>query len=66
MPLLINNDVTARVLKPDEAIDVMESAFRQYAEGMAMFQTRTDMWSPTAAQGDYYRWGSLIGAIADC
>lgn len=65
MPLLINNDVTSRVLKTDEAIEAMESAFRQYAEGMATFQTRTDMWSPTAAEGDYYRWGSLIGAIAD-
>ena len=65
MPLLINNDVTGRVLKTDEAIDVVEKAFRQYAEGMAMFQTRTDMWSPTARDGDYYRWGSLIGAISD-
>lgn len=65
MPLLINNDVTSRVLVTAEAIEVMESAFRQHAEGMAMFQTRTDMWSPTAAQGDYYRWGSLIGAISD-
>ena len=65
MPLLINNDVTGRVLKTDEAIDAVEKAFRQYAEGMAMFQTRTDMWSPTARDGDYYRWGSLIGAISD-
>ncbi len=65
MPLLINNDVTARVLDTVEALEAMESAFRQHAEGMAVFQTRTDMWSPTARQGDYYRWGSLLGAIAD-
>ena len=65
MPLLINNDVTARVLTMKDAIAVTDSAFRQYANGMATFQTRTDMWSPTARDGDYYRWGSLLGAIYD-
>ena len=65
MPLLISNDVTSRVLVTRDAIEAMESAFRQHAEGMATFQTRTDMWSPTADGGDYYRWGSLIGAIAE-
>jgi len=65
MPLLISNDVTARVLAMKDAIAVMDSAFRQYADGLATFQTRTDMWSPSARDGDYYRWGSLIGAIAD-
>lgn len=65
MPLLINNDVTARVLTMKDAISVMNDAFHQYAKGLATFQTRTDMWSPTARDGDYYRWGSLLGAIHD-
>lgn len=65
MPLLISNDVVSRVLDTGEAIEAVASAFRQHADGMAAFQTRTDLWSPTAAQGDYYRWGSLLGAIAD-
>jgi ornithine cyclodeaminase/alanine dehydrogenase-like protein (mu-crystallin family) len=65
MPLLINNDVTARVLRTADAVTAMESAFRQLAEGNAAFQPRTDFWSPTAAVGDYFRWGSLIGMIAD-
>jgi ornithine cyclodeaminase/alanine dehydrogenase-like protein (mu-crystallin family) len=65
MPLLISNDVTARVLTMKDAIAVTDSAFQQYARGLATFQTRTDMWSPTARDGDYYRWGSLLGAICD-
>jgi alanine dehydrogenase len=65
MALLINNDVSARVLKMEDAIRAMESAFRQLALGYAAFQPRTDFWSPTAINGDFYRWGSLLGMIAD-
>lgn len=65
MPLLINNDVTARVLKMDAAVAAMESVLKQYAQGMAAFQPRTDFWAPTAKGGDYYRWGSLLGAMYD-
>lgn len=65
MPLLINNDVTARLLRMPDAIAAMENAFRQLAGGNAAFQPRTDFWSPNVAFGDYYRWGSLIGMIAD-
>jgi alanine dehydrogenase len=49
----------------DEAVDAMESVLRQYAEGMAAFQPRTDFWAPTAVGGDYYRWGSLLGCMYD-
>ena len=65
MPLLINNDVTERVLKMPEAVDAMEAVLRQYAEGKATFQPRTDLWSPTAEKGDFYRWGSLLGGMMD-
>jgi len=65
MPLLINNDVTARVLKMDAAVEAMEKVLKQYAGGLAAFQPRTDFWAPTAKDGDYYRWGSLIGAMFD-
>ena len=65
MPLLINNDVTARVLKMDAAVEAMEKVLEQYAQGLATFQPRTDFWAPTAKDGDYYRWGSLIGAMFD-
>ena len=65
MPLLINNDVTARVLLMDAAVEAMEKILKQYAQGLATFQPRTDFWAPTASQGDYYRWGSLIGAMFD-
>ncbi len=63
--LLINNDTAARVLRMADALVAMESAFAQHAKGMATFQPRTDLWSPTARDGDYYRWGSLLGAIHD-
>ena len=65
MALLINNDVAARVLTMPEAVGAMESVLRQYAEGLATFQPRTDLWAPTATNGDYYRWGSLLGAMYD-
>jgi ornithine cyclodeaminase/alanine dehydrogenase-like protein (mu-crystallin family) len=65
MPLLINNDVAARVLRISDAVVVVESALRQLAEGNAAFQPRTDFWSPKVAVGDFFRWGSLIGMIAD-
>lgn len=63
--LLIDNDIAARVLRMEDALVSIESAFGQLAEGMATFQPRTDLWSPTARDGDYYRWGSLLGAIHD-
>lgn len=65
MTLLINNDVTGRVLKMPDAVQAMEDVLRQYAEGRAEFQPRTDFWSPTAKDGDFYRWGSLIGGMMD-
>jgi alanine dehydrogenase len=63
MALLIDNDVTARVLSVPDAVVAMEEVLRQYALGLATFQPRTDLWAPTAVGGDYYRWGSLLGAM---
>jgi ornithine cyclodeaminase/alanine dehydrogenase-like protein (mu-crystallin family) len=65
MALLINNDVAARVLTMKAAVEAMERVLRQYAQGLAAFQPRTDFWAPTAIGGDYYRWGSLLGAMYD-
>lgn len=65
MALLINNDVTARVLDMADAVSAMENVLLQYANGNATFQPRIDLWSPTATVGDYYRWGSLLGAMSD-
>jgi alanine dehydrogenase len=65
MALLINNDVTARVLTMDAAVRAMERVLKQYAQGLATFQPRTDIWAPTAVGGDFYRWGSLLGAMYD-
>jgi alanine dehydrogenase len=65
MALLINNDVQHRVLKMSEAVEAMEAVLKQYANGLACFQPRTDLWSPTASNGDYFRWGSLLGAMYD-
>jgi len=65
MALLINNDISKRVLKMTDAVHVMQCAFRQLAAGYAAYQPRTDFWSPTAVNGDFYRWGSLLGIIHD-
>jgi len=48
-----------------DAVEAMERVLQQYADGFAAFQPRTDIWSPTAVGGDYYRWGSLLGAMYD-
>jgi alanine dehydrogenase len=63
--LLVNNEIAANALTMPAALSAIESAFRQVAEGQAIYQPRTDLWSPTATVGDYYRWGSLLGAITD-
>lgn len=65
MPLLIDNQIAEKALTMPSAIDAMDSAFKQYAEGYATFQPRTDLWAPTATVGDYFRWGSLLGATSD-
>ena len=65
MALLIDNTIAEQALTMPEAIEAMESAWKQYAEGNAAFQPRTDLWAPTATRGDYFRWGSLLGALRD-
>lgn len=65
MPKLISNDVTKDVLEMDEAVDAIESAFTQLGRRDATFYPRTDIVAPTAEAGDYYVWGSLLGAIRD-
>lgn len=66
MSLLINNDVTRRLLAMDEVVPLMDDAFEQLGNGDAAFEMRTDIWSPTAhKKGDFYRWGGLTGAIRD-
>lgn len=65
MPLLIDNVIAEQALQMPAAIDAMENAWKQYAEGNATFQPRTDVWAPTATVGDYFRWGSLLGALRD-
>ena len=65
MTLLIDNDVTGRVLNMPDAIAAIESAFTQQGRRDATFYPRTDIVSPTAERGDYYVWGSLLGAIRD-
>ena len=65
MALLINNDVVARILHMEDAVPAMERVLKQYAQGLATFQPRTDLWAPTAVGGDYYRWGHLLGAMYD-
>lgn len=65
MALLIDNDVTARVLETADAVEALEQAFRQVGEGDATFQPRTDIVSPTATDGDAYVWGSMLGATVD-
>lgn len=65
MALLIDNDVTARVLEMGEVLEAIEDAYRQLGEGDAVFQPRTDIFSPEVATGEFYWWASLIGAMRE-
>lgn len=65
MALLIDNDVAHRVLKMPDAIEVIEAAFAQHGRGDAEFYPLAELVSPTAADGDYYIWGSHLGAVRD-
>lgn len=65
MTKLIDNDVSARVLDMDETVDAIRDAFTQLGTGDAAFYPRVDIAAPTANQGDFYVWGSLLGAIRE-
>ena len=65
MALLIDNDVARQVLTMPDAIDAIEAAFRQHGRGDAEFYPLAELVSPTAAEGDYYIWGSHLGAVRD-
>lgn len=65
MVLLINNDTAEGLVEMDDALVAMERAFKQLGESDATFYPRTDIVSPTAAEGDCYCWGSLLGATRD-
>jgi alanine dehydrogenase len=65
MALLIDNDVTDRVLSMDDALPAMEDAFTQLGRGEATFHPRVDTWSPTAERGDYHWYAAMIGAMSE-
>jgi len=65
MVLLLDNDVTERVLDMADAVPVIEDAFTQLGTGNAAFYPLAELVSPTAGAGDCYTWGSHIGAVRD-
>jgi ornithine cyclodeaminase/alanine dehydrogenase-like protein (mu-crystallin family) len=71
MALLINNDVSRRMMDMEEAVEVMEDAWVQLANGDAAFMPRTDMGSSkTVDLGPEYDYSEywlavLQGLISD-
>jgi len=63
MALLIDNDVVDRVLDMPDALGAIESGLEQLARGDAVIHPRTGMWSPTAADGDFYLWSCQLGML---
>lgn len=64
MTLLINNDVVAQVLKMPEAIEALESAYRQHVMGQAVCRPRVDIQidRPEGEKADgVYQWGTMEG-----
>ncbi len=60
MLILSNEDVT-RVLKMDECIAVLETMYRDYANGNALASTRVDNIAPNALPGGYYAFKHMGG-----
>lgn len=65
MALLIDNDAAERLLETGDTLDAIEEAFIHLGGGDAAFYPLAELISPTAEQGDYYAWGSHIGAVRD-
>jgi ornithine cyclodeaminase/alanine dehydrogenase-like protein (mu-crystallin family) len=61
MTLLISNEIVERTLTMKECIEVQEEAFKALETGAAIHRPRIDMYAPTDAQENYYRWGTMEG-----
>ncbi len=59
--LFLHNDVIERLLEMKDCIDVQEQAFLAMEDGQAIHRPRVDMYTPSAPQDGYYRWGTMEG-----
>lgn len=62
--LLIDNEVTASVLKMPAVVEVLEVAYRDLAAGEALCRPRIDMRFPTDLGDSVYQWGTMEGGSA--
>lgn len=65
MATLITNEESEQLIDMSAAIRAIEDGFTQIANNNATYQRRVDIWSPTAKDGDFYRFGIQMGAIRD-
>lgn len=65
MVLLINNDVSGRLLSVEETLDSLEDAFIQLGEGNATFRQMSNLWFESDDPTETYRFGDQLGAILE-
>src|ERR1051325_1762663 len=63
--LILSNDEIDSLLKMDDAMRLLEKAYRAQAEGKATYRPRADMYVPSPVEGGVYAFKSMDGGMAD-
>ena len=63
--LILSNDEIESLLTMDDAMRLLEKAYRAQAEGKATYRPRADMYVPSPAEGGVYAFKSMDGGMAD-
>lgn len=63
--LILSNDEIESLLTMDDAMRLLEKAYRAQAEGKATYRPRADLYVPSPAEGGVYAFKSMDGGMAD-
>jgi alanine dehydrogenase len=63
--LILSNDEIETLLTMDDAMRLLEKAYRAQAEGKATYRPRADLYVPSPAEGGVYAFKSMDGGMAD-
>jgi ornithine cyclodeaminase/alanine dehydrogenase-like protein (mu-crystallin family) len=63
--LILSNDEIESLLTMDDAMRLLEKAYRAQAAGKATYRPRADLYVPSPAEGGVYAFKSMDGGMAD-
>jgi len=63
--LILNNEEIDSLLSVDIALQSLEKAYKEQAEGRAINRPRSDLYIPTGSEGSVYAFKSMEGGIAE-